>query len=260
MMISTTLPDKKKQNPLSKLLAALILLGLWQLAAMAIGQEILFVSPATTLSRIWELGRTLAFWETVARSCLRILLGFCLAVGAGTVLAVLTSFVPLLHSLFSPLIGIVKATPVSSFILLALVWIKSWNLSIFISFLMVLPMVWANVSQGIEATDAKLLEVARLFRFSRWKTLWKVYLPSVRPYFVAACTTGMGFAWKSGIAAEVLGTPRGTIGRELYNAKIYLETPDLFAWTAVVVLMSVLIEKGMLALLNQSRRRKGGRP
>ena len=125
---------------------------------------------------------------------------------------------------------------------------------------MVLPMVWANVSQGIEATDAKLLEVARLFRFSRWKTLWKVYLPSVRPYFVAACTTGMGFAWKSGIAAEVLGTPRGTIGRELYNAKIYLETPDLFAWTAVVVLMSVLIEKGMLALLNRSRRRKGGRP
>ena len=260
MMISTTLPDKKKQNPLSTLLDAFFLFGRGLVADLEFGMFIIFFTPPTTLSRIWELGRTLTFWETVARSCLRILLGFCLAVGAGTVLAVLTSFVPLLHSLFSPLIGIVKATPVSSFILLALVWIKSWNLSIFISFLMVLPMVWANVSQGIEATDAKLLEVARLFRFSRWKTLRKVYLPSVRPYFVAACTTGMGFAWKSGIAAEVLGTPRGTIGRELYNAKIYLETPDLFAWTAVVVLMSVLIEKGMLALLNRSRRRKGGRP
>lgn len=257
MMTSTT---HSKKKGLYKLLAALVLLGLWQLAAVAIGQEILFVSPVVVLSRVLDLAQSLTFWETVTRSCLRILLGFSLAVGAGTVLAVLTSFVPLLHHLFSPLIGMVKATPVSSFILLALVWIKSWNLSIFISFLMVLPLVWTNVAQGIQATDPKLLEMAKLFRFSRYKTLRRIYLPSLRPYFVAACTAGMGFAWKSGIAAEVLGTPRGTIGRELYNAKIYLETPDLFAWTAVVILMSVLIEKGMLALFNRSGKKRGGNP
>ena len=249
----------KKRSWLSKLAAVLVLLAVWQLAAVAIGQEILFVSPVVVFSRLWQLGGTGEFWMTVVRSCLRILAGFLLAVCCGSLLAVFTSFLPFLRDLTAPFIGIIKATPVSSFIILALVWIKSWNLSIFISFLMVLPMVWANVTQGIASTDPKLLEMAKLFRFSRWKTLLRVYLPSVRPYFLAACTTGMGFAWKSGIAAEVLGTPKGTIGRELYNAKMYLETPDLFAWTAVVIVMSVLIEKGMVAILEKFQQRRGGR-
>ena len=45
------------------------------------------------------------------------------------------------------------------------------------------------------------------------------------------------------IAAEIIGIPKGSIGENLYNAKIYLETPDLFAWTFVIIAVSVLFEK-----------------
>jgi NitT/TauT family transport system permease protein len=55
-------------------------------------------------------------------------------------------------------------------------------------------------------------------------------------------------AWKAGIAAEVLLQPLVSIGKMIFEAKYTLETVDLFAWTVIVVVLSVLIEKAMVAL------------
>ena len=111
-----------------------------------------------------------------------------------------------------------------------------------VSGLMVLPVLWGNVCKGISQTDGQLLEAARAYRFGRWKTLRLVYVPSVLPYFASGCATGLGLAWKAGVAAEVLCQPRLAIGTQVYRAKITLETPDLFAWTAVVIALSFLLE------------------
>ena len=140
-------------------------------------------------------------------------------------------------------------------IILALVWIQGARVPMFISFLMVLPIVWANVSEGIAQLDPRLSQMARLFGLSRGQRLIKVYLPQIMPYLVSAMTVSMGLGWKAGIAAEVLGTPELAIGRELYYAKIYLETADLFAWTAVVVALSMLLERGMVRLIARLGRR-----
>ena len=97
--------------------------------------------------------------------------------------------------------------------------------------------------------------MAKTYRFPLFKTVRLVYLPSLRPYFVSAITTAMGLAWKSGVAAEVLCVPKASIGTQIFNTKLYLEIPDLFAWTAVVVVLSLLLEKALRFLLE---RRKGG--
>ena len=144
--------------------------------------------------------------------------------------------------MFMPLLTVVRSTPVASFIILALVWIKRDNVAIFIAFLMVLPILWGNVSRGIAECDRDLLEMAHVFRFSKKDMLRKVYLPSVRPYFFAGCSTALGLSWKAGVAAEVLSLPRHALGSELYYSKIYLETPTLFAVTLVVILLSVVLE------------------
>ena len=52
------------------------------------------------------------------------------------------------------------------------------------------------------------------------------------------------------MAAEVIGLPKGSIGERLYQAKIYLDTPDLFAWTAVIILVSLVFERVFLRLLD----------
>lgn len=92
--------------------------------------------------------------------------------------------------------------------------------------------------------------MAKAYRFSFGKKMRYLYLPSLLPYFAAACSTGIGIGWKAGIAAEVLGLPKNSIGKALYNAKIYLEMPDLFCWTAVIILLSLLFEKLAARLLH----------
>ncbi|MGI6200457.1 MAG: ABC transporter permease [Christensenellales bacterium] len=257
-MTDSTLSGKAKSGRrgwLIKLAVAAFWLSLWQAAYWAVGQDLLVASPVQVAGRLVRWAGNWDFWRTALYSLGRILAGFGAGVAAGCMLAALCSRLPLARALFSPLLGVVKATPVSSFIILALVWIQGARVPMFISFLMVLPIVWANVSEGIAQLDPRLSQMARLFGLSRGQRLIKVYLPQIMPYLVSAMTVSMGLGWKAGIAAEVLGTPELAIGRELYYAKIYLETADLFAWTAVVVALSMLLERGMVRLIARLGRR-----
>ena len=222
--------------------AVLFWLAVWQAAAMAIGQEVFLVSPVQALRCLLRLLPQADFWHRVGFSAGRILLGFGLGVVCSASLAVAAEICPAAEILIAPVLQLVKATPVASFIILALVWVRGSSLSVLISFLMVLPVLWGNVCKGISQTDGQLLEAARAYRFGRWKTLRLVYVPSVLPYFASGCATGLGLAWKAGVAAEVLCQPRLAIGTQVYRAKITLETPDLFAWTAVVIVLSFLLE------------------
>lgn len=241
--------------------AALWLL-LWQVAASAVGQELLLVFPATVLRRLTQLVRQPVFWQAVFSSCGRIMSGVLLALAVGMLLAALMSRFSFLYAFFRPALQVMKATPVASFIILALVWLHSDVLGAFAAFLMVLPMVWANLYEGIGAVDKDLLEMTRAYGFSWGKKLRYLYLPSLLPYFAAACSTGIGIGWKAGVAAEVLGLPKNSIGKALYNAKIYLEMPDLFSWTVVIILLSLLFEKLAAALLRAVTMQlaKGGKP
>lgn len=235
--------DTRFKKIATKAAVAALWLVLWQLVCILVNMELLVVSPLMVLRRLWELMQTADFWRFALCSLGRIIAGFALGCAGGTLLAVLCFMVPFARAFFSPAVTVIKSTPVASFIILALVWLTGQYVPIFIAFLMVLPVVYGNVSQGIAEVDPQLLEMAKVYGMSRRKKLTAVYLPSVLPYFMAASRTALGLAWKAGAAAEVIGVTRDSIGRQLYYAKIYLETADLFAWTAVVILLSLLLER-----------------
>ena len=243
MTTSTTRDKNTRLSPALRLGAVAVWLRLWQLASMAVGLPLLLPSPLAVLLRLGQLCTGADFWLTVASSLLRILLGFLLGVLFGTALAGLCWRFRLIDALARPLLGVLKSTPVASFIILALVWVKTTWLATVISFIMVLPLIYANVREGIDSADRQLLEMAQVLRLSRRKTFRYCYLPVILPFFLSAISSALGFAWKSGIAAEVLGRPARAIGSQIYDSKIYLETPDLFAWTLVVILLSVLLER-----------------
>ncbi|HIZ55199.1 MAG TPA: ABC transporter permease subunit [Firmicutes bacterium] len=248
-----------KNKWISALLALLFWAALWQIIYLAVDQDVLIASPADVLGRIGDLLPAAEFWRTVSLSFIRIFGGFFAAAAMGAILAAGTAFLPSLRMIIAPALSVVKATPVASFILLALVWLRSSQLSLFISFLMVLPVFWSNLEAGILATDRELLEMANVFRVPARKRVQEIYLPSILPYFVTACRSGIGMAWKAGIAAEVLGRPAHSIGKEIYNAKIYLETVDLFAWTLIVIILSMILEKLFLFLLGKIRMQHTGK-
>lgn len=251
------------QRLLKPLLTVIFWLGVWQLAGFLVelsvesrGNELLLPYPMTVLRSLGALCVTGQFWLTVLYSLLRILLGLALGTLSGGVLAVLTCASGWCDALLGPAVRVIRATPVTSFILLILLWTGRDNVPVVVSALMVLPVVWENLSQGIRSTDPKLLEMAKAYRFSALKTAFLIYIPTLRPYFAAAVTTAMGLAWKSGVAAEVLCLPRQAIGTRIYNSKLYLEVPDLFAWTMVVVALSLTLEKCLQLAM---KGRKGGK-
>ena len=228
---------------LRALLAAAFWLGVWQALSMAVGQPILLASPAATLARLWALLGTGDFWRSLLFTLGHILAGFALAALAGMALAALAGRFALVSDLFSPLLAAMRSVPVASFVIAALIWVPSRRLSVLIAFVIVLPVVYAGTLDGIRQIDPRLTEMARVFHMSRWNRLRVVDLPAALPSAASALSVSIGLAWKSGFAAEVIGIPGGSIGEKLYKAKVYLATPDLFAWTLAVVLVSAACAK-----------------
>ena len=246
-----------KKDTLIRALAVLAALAVWQLAAMSVGSRILLATPWQALSRLLALLPTAGLWRTVGCSLVRISGGFLLALALGVVLALAAYRWPPAETLLRPYVVVIKSVPVASFIILALIWLSSRTLPLFIAALMVFPPVYLNVLEGIRRTDASPLEMARVFRVPFSRTLRGIYLPQVLPYFRSAVSTALGLCWKAGTAAEVIALSSGSIGEKLYNAKIYFQTADLFAWTAAIVLISAAFEKLFLLLVDKIAERMG---
>lgn len=234
---------------LKRLLATLFWVAAWHILACVVKNPLLLPTPWRVLCRAWELMQTAPFWQTTAASIGRILLGAVWAVVLGVLLAVACTASTLADALVAPVMSAIQAAPVASFAILLLIWMERDFVPVLICAMMVLPVVWSNVRTGILQTDGQLLEMARVYRLSPGQVLRRIYVPSVLPYFRAACSSALGLGWKAGIAAEVLTVPALSIGRRISEAKLYLLTEELFAWTLTVVLLSLLLQTVALRLL-----------
>lgn len=242
----------------------------WQVAAWIVGDSVFFGTglhlqekhlllpgPWTVLRILPGLVTEVSFWQAAGLTLLRVFLGLLVGGVLGTLIAVLTAASVWCDRILTPLVKVIRATPVASFILLVQLWVTTGRVPGVIAALMVLPVVWGNVSKGIRQTDPMLLEMAKAYRFDAGKRLRLIYIPSVAPYFNAGVETGLGLAWKAGVAAEVLCHPKWGIGTQVYVSKLNLEIPDLFAWTAVVILLSFLVEIVLVRLLRKAVKYHG---
>ena len=225
-------PADKKIKTWQRAGAVVLALSVWQAASWAVGSALLLPGPVTVLGRLCALAVTAAFRRAVAFSFCRIAGGFALALVLAFVLALAAGRWPVVEVL-----------------------LRTSALPLFISFLMVFPILYTNVLAGLRSADGQLLEMARAFRVPWRRQLHSILLPAVEPFLLAGCAAALGMSWKAGVAAEVIGVVAGSLGERLYDAKIYLQTADLLAWTAVIVAMSALFERLVLALLRRGFRR-----
>lgn len=221
----------------------------WQLLAMAVGNGILLAGPLETAQRLLSLLGEGSFFLTVGKSFLRIALGFTAGFLAAVLLAAGSRRFPLLEEALAPVMSLLKAVPVASFVVLLLVWWGSSVLAVAVGILVVLPNLYVNTLEGLKSVDSRMLEMAKVFRFPLWNRFFYIYRPTLRPFLYSGMQISLGMCWKSGVAAEVIGMPDFSIGGRIYLSKVYLDTAGVLAWTAVVILLSVLFEKIVLWLL-----------
>ena len=148
-----------------------------------------------------------------------------------------------------------KSTPVVSFILIAIFLVDRHTIPSAITFMMVFPVLFENVREGISQTPKELLEMADVFGVSWVMKVKRIYIPAIKPFFFSALTTSVGLAVKAGVAAEVVAYIPDSIGKMLSDAKSYMEPADLLAWTVVIIAISLITEKAVHLFLNNTKRR-----
>lgn len=240
---------KNKKDTGKKTVAIFFWLCVWQIVSVIMKDSLVFVGPADMLRSLWEQMHGMEFWISIGNSALRIMAGFLAAFGSAVAMAGITFRVKWLKLLLDPIVQLAKSVPVASFVVLLLILAGSEKLSLFIVFLMVFPIIYVNMGQGLEYVDPGMLEMSRVFGMSLWKKFLYIYRPAFLPFLMSGARVALGMGWKSGVAAEIIGIPRHSIGERLYMAKIYLNTDSLFAWTLVIILLSMLFEKGFLRIL-----------
>ncbi len=256
--MTSTMPVKARNNktPMwQTLLAVAFWVAVWQGLAVCIGHNGLFLAtPLQTVQTLWRLLPTADFWHRVGFSALRILTGFVLAVTVGLLLGACGARWRWFGTLVGPVMQLIRAMPVASFVILALLWVSGKNLSVIVSFTHVLPVVYAGTVGGIADTDPALLEMAKVYRLPLGKRLRYIWLPGMFPSFCESCIAAMGMCWKSGVSAEVIGLPDHSVGDALYRAKITISTPEVFAWTLVIVLLSATLSTLAAWVLRRAKR------
>lgn len=241
-----------------KMVIAVCWIFMWQLAAALVGNRILLVGPLQTLQALGERALRGDFWLSVGHSLLRIGAGFTSGLAMGLLLAAGSSRYKLLEEVLAPVMALLKAIPVASFVVLFLIWWRSAVLATAVSFCIVLPNIYVNTLEGIRHVDPRLLEMAQVLEIPAWNRFFYIYRPALKPYLDSAIHISAGMSWKSGVAAEVIGIPVLSVGEQLYLSKIYLDTAGVLAWTAVTVLASVACEQAVLALWRLFQRLEPG--
>lgn len=238
-MISTHSNTKTKLQHTAGILFWILL---WQIGALLSGNALILPSPLQTLGAFAELIARPDFYYTLSATLVRVFAGVFFSLLAGFALGIASAFSSWVRAVLEPFVSVVRSVPVVSVIILLNLWLGSALVPLFVCFLVCFPIAWTNALEGVRATDSQLVEMAQFYRVPFLRQLHRLYLPALKPYFTASVMNGAGMGWKATVTAEVLAAAIPSIGMRLYYSKIYLETPELFAWTLAVVLCSMGIE------------------
>ena len=255
-MNSTILAETKKILKIT--VSALFWIAVWHFAAKIIDKAWVLPTPWRVLTTFLELSKHQSFWISIKNSVFNVILGYFYGALIGFVLAVISHFLSFVGILVSPVLTVMRATPVASFIMLLWVFVNKEIVPSLIVILIVLPIVYGNLSTGLSSVDKKHLELAKVFDFGFFKKMKYIYVPQTLPYLRSALSTSLGLAWKAGIAAEVLCDPLNSIGHGIFSSKREILTADLFAWTLVVILLCFVFEF-VLARIFAIKLRKDGK-
>lgn len=215
---------------------------IWEIIALLINKSIYLPTPIKTFEALIYHMQTIVFWKTIGATIIRVTVGFIIACVLGSLLGIICGINNFIYEIINPIIVAIKSTPVISFILIAIIWLKSRNVPIFICFLMCFPIIWTSAVEGISHVDKRLIDMSYVYKVQKKYIIKHIFIPSIVPYIRTAMITALGLGWKVTVAAEVLSNPKFSIGNNLYNAKVYVESEQLFAWTIVVIILSLILE------------------
>ncbi len=248
---------ESNKRKIFKILSVTLLIILWKISAVIIAADIILPTPEKVLlSIISVFNRDLL--NTLFATIERGFTGFLLSLFSGLIVGIFAGLNESFKSFMKPIISITRSTPVVSVILLALIWFNVDRVPVFVAFLMAFPIISGNIIEGMSTIDKNLLEMAKLYKVSAKSKILNIYIPSITPFIISASSVSLGIVWKAVVAAEVLSQPKWGIGTNLNEAKAFLITEEVFAWTAIALVSSSLTDRIFTTVSNRFDWRKRG--
>jgi len=235
---------------MQRLALALIILAVWWLVSLTV-QPYVLPRPDRVFARILQLSQTGDMTVNILTTLGRVCAGFAIAVAIGVPVGILLGSHRGLGSFFEPVLPVLNTVSSAIWAIFAIIWFGlSAMTPIFVVLMTAFPLIVTNVWQGTQAVNADYVELAQALRLSRLKTLTKIYLPSILPYFFSGARLAFGFGWRVSLVAETLGSSSG-VGYRLKQASDLIQMDQVFAWTIVQVAMMLAIEIGLLQPLER---------
>lgn len=237
------------KKALIKILIIAFWLILWQVVVSYLNRDLLLSvpTPISTGKAFWDVAGEWSFWRTALYSLFRVLEGFLLAVAVGTIFGTVSYKLKIVSELFSPILRLMRAIPIVAFIFMLFLWINKEIFPQLIAFFTVLPIIWSTTEKGLCSVDKNLIEMADVLGLPKYKTFKNIVFPGIKPAYSAALITGLGFAWKSAVAAEIMCGTANSLGGKLNENQAAMEYSYVFAVTVVIILFSIVLE-GVLKL------------
>lgn len=237
---------------LRRLLPTLLSIGLllagWQGIALAVNLPELIPTLPRLLQSLVELLGTATFYQAVATTIGRGIVGLlCSTLYAGLT-ALLLARSHWLEQLFRPWLTLLRSVPVISFILLALIFLDPERLPLLIAFLTIYPLLTENLTKGLKSLRPDLSRMTQQFQVSPYNRLTQLYYPQLHPFLFSGLISAAGFGWRAIIMGEALAQCASGIGSAMKQAQNFLDVPALLAWTGVAITVSFLTDKGLRRL------------
>lgn len=220
---------------------------IWEAASRIVSHEnelllLILPSPITVFQKWLEMGFTSEYITAAVFTLSRVFSGFIIGAVLGFTFGVITHLSEIANCLISPILKLIRAVPVVAIVILLYLFFQSNNLPIIIVCLMVLPIIWQTVYDGLTNTDISLLEMSRIYKIKPTKQLFYIRIPLIIPSLLTSLVNSLGLAWKSGVAAEVICLPSVSLGTILWSAKGNVDFEQVYAVTLTVVVLSIVIE------------------
>ncbi len=262
MIISTTKPIKILKKTIISILVAAFWIFIWEATSRIVSRDnelmlLILPSPFTVFDRWLAIAFTKPYLTAVGSSLVRIISGFLLGVLAGIFLGITTHCIKTADIIFSPIIKMIRAIPVVAISILLFLFFESDTLPVCIVCLMVMPVIWQTVYDGLNTPDKKLMEMAKVFELGTIKTFFYIKVPGISYALISSSVNALGLAWKSGIAAEVISLPKKSLGTALWQSKGSIEFAEVYAVTLTVVILSIVIEFLLKSLIGAMLKKAG---
>jgi NitT/TauT family transport system permease protein len=199
--------------------------------------------PVDVAESFLKTSTTIGFYQDIAITTGRSIGGMILSILVGVGFGALLGFSQNSYKIFLPFVTALQATPAISWLLIALVWFDPEIIPVLLVILSTFPIITLNTAEGIRTTDYKLVEMAKVFNVDSGKIVRKIYIPEIAGYIRSSFKISLGFAIKVALMAEVLAHPGSGIGERLSWARINVEMPDLVMYSAVGVIITLVLSR-----------------